>query len=275
LKIEWTSILSRLYAFYAFLRTYWFYIVIPLFIIIVTYWLLSPKKREWVKDSLIPVLFFLFMTSRILWRAITIIVRWVGKPHILILISVNNLLILLFMALTITSYIIRSKPALRATGLKERFFPLFVVLFHLSGSYLIAMFTKFRLNLTLYIIGIAISVVGVSLDCMAMWKLKRSFSIMAEVRPLITGGIYGVVRHPLYLGEIIHFFGISLLFNNATAYGMFVVLLIMQTLRALIEEKKLIAHFPEYGEYRKRAGFFLPKFTKWRAVGSNRNPRLN
>jgi len=272
LKIDWTSILSRLCAF---LRIYWFYIPIVFFIIIVSYViyvLLPPKKREWVKDSLIPVLFFLFMGSRILWRAITIVVRWVGKPHILILISVNNLLILLFMAFTITSYIIRSKPAQRATGFNERFFPLFVVLFHLFGSYLIAMFTKFRLNLTLYIVGIAISVVGVSVDCMAMWKLRRSFSIMAEVRPLITGGIYGVIRHPLYLGEIIHFFGISLLFNNATAYGLFVTLLIMQTLRALIEEKKLFAHFPEYGEYRKRAGFFLPKFTKWRAVGSNRNP---
>ncbi|MGA1795737.1 MAG: methyltransferase family protein [bacterium] len=259
MKVDWGFVFSR---FNVFMKIYWPYIIVPLFLILLLYWLLPPAKREWVKDSLIPILFFLFMTSRILWRAITIVMRWTGKPHILILISVNNLLILLFMALTITSYIIRSKPTHRATGFMERFFPLFVVFFHLFGSYLIAMFTKFRLNLTLYIAGIAISVLGVSLDCMAMWKLKRSFSIMAEVRPLITKGIYGRIRHPLYAGELIHFFGISLLFNNKTAYGLFVLLLIMQTVRALIEEKKMIAHFPEYGEYRKRTGFFLPRFRR-------------
>jgi protein-S-isoprenylcysteine O-methyltransferase Ste14 len=148
----------------------------------------------------------------------------------------------------------------RAVGIKERAFPLSVVLFHLVGSYFIALHIKFHLNITLYILGLVLSVLGAILDCLALWKLKRSFSIMVEIRSLITSGVYNKIRHPLYTGELLHFLGIALIFNNIFVYGMLAFLIILQSLRAKLEEKKLIAHFPDYLIYMKSTGFFFPRF---------------
>jgi protein-S-isoprenylcysteine O-methyltransferase Ste14 len=149
---------------------------------------------------------------------------------------------------------------IRAAGIKERAFPLFVVIFHLVGSYFIAHYIRFRFNISLYILGLILSIFGAILDCLALWKLRRSFSIMVEVRPLITSGIYNKIRHPLYAGELLHFLGIALVFNNIIVYGMFVFLIILQSLRAKLEEKKLNAHFPDYLIYMKNTGFFFPRF---------------
>ena len=182
------------------------------------------------------------------------------KTHILILLSVNNLLVLSFMALAIISYIIRSRPIHKASGLKERAFPLFVLFSQFTGAYFIASYTRFRFHFLLYISGIIISILGTIMGCFALWELKRSFSIMVEVRRLITKGIYSKVRHPLYAGEILHLLGIAMVFNNMAAYGLFLFLFLMQALRAILEERKLSSHFSEYEDYKAGTGFFLPKF---------------
>ena len=244
----------------SFIKSEWLIISFSIFALIFIYWILSPSQRKWIWDYLVPVLFFLTLTGHTLWKAKGVIRNWIGKPLFLIMISVNNILILSFMLLTIISYIIRSTPMKKAIGIKERAFPLFVVFFHLVGSYFIAQYIRFRPNITLYILGIILSIFGATLDCMALWKLKRSFSIMVEVRPLIKSGIYNKIRHPLYTGEILHFLGITLVFNNVIVYGMFIFLVILQALRAKLEEKKLKAYFPDYSIYMKNTGFFFPRF---------------
>ncbi|MGA1795017.1 MAG: methyltransferase family protein [bacterium] len=256
MKAAWPVILPRVVAI---IKNRWPYVFFPILILFFIYWLLTPRQREWTRDYLVPVLFFLALAGRTLWRAIKLLRSTAAKGSFVALLSVNYLLVLSFMALTIFSYIIRSKPTHRAVGIKERAFPLSVVLFHLIGSYLIATRTQFHFHIVLYIGGIMLSILGVAIDCLAMWRLRRSFSIMAEVRSLITSGIYGWIRHPLYAGELIHFLGIALVFNNIPTYGMCAVLIVLQSMRALIEERKLTAHFPEYMHYRKQAGFFFPK----------------
>jgi protein-S-isoprenylcysteine O-methyltransferase Ste14 len=200
------------------------------------------------------------LAGKTLWKAKGVIRNLIGRPLFLIMISVNNILILSFMLLTVISYVIRSRPMEKAVGIKERAFPLFVVIFHLVGSYFIAQHIRFRPNITLYILGVIFSIFGATLDCLALWKLKRSFSIMVEIRPLITSGVYNKIRHPLYTGEILHFLGIALVFNHVVVYGMLALLIILQALRAKLEEKKLKAYFPDYSIYMKNSGFFFPRF---------------
>jgi len=49
----------------------------------------------------------------------------------------------------------------------------------------------------------AISVVAFTLAVYGLLYLSRSLSIIPEVRRLVTGGPYRVVRHPLYAAEIL------------------------------------------------------------------------
>lgn len=238
-------------------------VIIIVFVFI--YLILSSRQREWIKGYLIPIIFFLFLAGKTLRNAIALLGNKAYKTHILMLLSVNNLLILSFMSIAIISYIIRSRPIHKACGIKERAFPIFVLFSQFAGSYFIGAHTRFRFQIFLYISGIIISILGTIMGCFALWELKRSFSIMVEVRDLITRGIYSKVRHPLYAGELLHLLGIAMLFNNIAAYGLFVFLFFMQSLRAMLEENKLSSHFPEYEAYKYRTGFFLPRFRRNRS----------
>jgi protein-S-isoprenylcysteine O-methyltransferase Ste14 len=75
------------------------------------------------------------------------------------------------------------------------------------------------------------------------------------------GGIYGILRHPVYAGAVRVALGLG--FLNGTWYGpicaLFFLLGMWGWLR-LVEERELIARFgPAYGEYRRRVPAFWPR----------------
>ena len=80
-------------------------------------------------------------------------------------------------------------------------------------------------------------------------RLGTSFSVMPEARRLITGGLYRVVRHPVYLGESIQWCGILVLFPSAIALSIIAIQLLLQVLRMDYEERVLRETFPEYEAY--------------------------
>ncbi len=237
------------------------WIIISLFLIIISfiYWLLDPKKREWVKDYLIPVIFFFWIGGETIWQTIKLFrIKFMTISN-LALRSANNILVTLFISLAIISYLIRQKPIHKAIGIKERVFPLFVLMSQLFGFRLIVRHTKFRFNPVLYVLGFILSISGIVLSCLALWELKRSFSIMVEVRKIITKGVYSKIRHPLYAGELTYVLGLAMLFNNIVSYSMFLLLLVFQSIRAILEEIKLTTYVPEYAAYKARTGFYFPK----------------
>lgn len=92
-----------------------------------------------------------------------------------------------------------------------------------------------------------------------------SVSTVADMRTdrkpeLITGGLYARIRHPLYLATILAFGAIALIYPFPIVLT-FVISMIGYTLiGAYFEERKLINHYgEEYLEYKKQAGFILPK----------------
>jgi protein-S-isoprenylcysteine O-methyltransferase Ste14 len=68
----------------------------------------------------------------------------------------------------------------------------------------------------------------------------------------------GRIRHPLYVGEIIHILGLSILAATPGLY-LFVFAVNLQVIRAKIEERKFLATVPEYAEFRRDIGFLWPR----------------
>jgi protein-S-isoprenylcysteine O-methyltransferase Ste14 len=95
----------------------------------------------------------------------------------------------------------------------------------------------------------------------ALWALlylRRSLSIIPEARRLTTSGPYSVVRHPLYLFEIMAAMGVlagSLGLISAVSFVAFVG---MQMCRARFEERLLAGTFPEYADYARRTRRLIP-----------------
>jgi protein-S-isoprenylcysteine O-methyltransferase Ste14 len=93
----------------------------------------------------------------------------------------------------------------------------------------------------------------------AVLVLGRCFGVLPEARGLVTRGPYGVVRHPVYLGELAACAG--LLLAAPTAWNLFVAAVFVgaQALRMRLEENELGAHFPEYARYAAKTPRLFPR----------------
>ena len=101
-------------------------------------------------------------------------------------------------------------------------------------------------------------IVGLAGAIYAAASLGPCFGLAAEARGLVTTGAYRLVRHPLYLGEVVAALGAllpALSPMTAVVYGAFCL---CQAVRAGQEERALVATFPGYAEYRRRTPALLP-----------------
>ena len=105
--------------------------------------------------------------------------------------------------------------------------------------------------LAMTLAGNMLQSLGVVLVAAAMLSLRRSFGIVAAHRGIQTGGMYRLVRHPLYGAELVLQLGF-VLGNPSPRNGLLWLLaIVLQTLRARTEERFLRAD-PEYGAYLAR-----------------------
>jgi hypothetical protein len=87
--------------------------------------------------------------------------------------------------------------------------------------------------------------------------LGRSFGLMPAHRGLVSTGIYGVIRHPIYLGYLVTHVGFLAAHPGLTNVLLLLVADTTLMLRAVCEERTL-ARDPEYGRYMERV--------RWRVV---------
>ena len=97
---------------------------------------------------------------------------------------------------------------------------------------------------------------GIFVSVLAKLQLRRSFGIVAANRGLKTSGVYGLVRHPMYLG---YFFvqGGTLLINfNAWNVVVLTMWAWLQLLRVHAEER-MLGRDPAYTRHLERVGYRL------------------
>ncbi len=111
-------------------------------------------------------------------------------------------------------------------------------------------------------IGVALFAAGGALRLWPVIVLGHRFSGLVAIQPghkLVTGGIYGLIRHPSYAGLLINALGWSLAFRSGV--GVLLTALMIPPLLARIraEEALLSSEFgAEYDAYRARTWRLLP-----------------
>jgi protein-S-isoprenylcysteine O-methyltransferase Ste14 len=73
-----------------------------------------------------------------------------------------------------------------------------------------------------------------------------------------TGWMYAHIRHPFYLSLAVAGFGLLTIWPRIIILVLYVGMLFLYYFLARFEEKQVEAAHPEYAEYRKRTGMFLP-----------------
>ena len=77
---------------------------------------------------------------------------------------------------------------------------------------------------------------------------------------VVTTGVYGFVRHPMYLGATFLFIGAPLLMGSLVGLAIGVLLTILLAARSVGEEKMLIDELAGYDDYKKKVKYRLIPF---------------
>lgn len=213
---------------------------------------MSDRGQELLGKALM-VTTFAFLLLRQLLGAIAMVAN-PQRPPFWGLTLVSQGLSLVFVAVVVLMTIRRLPPRSTAAGIEPRLtaiagtFVLMLLVFLPAGATSLPM----RLAATILI------VIGTALSIYCLHFLGRSFSIVASARALVTGGPYGIVRHPLYVAEGITTVGIIMLHWSAGAVALGLLQIALQFRRMQNEEQVLRAAFPEYAGYADRVPMFIP-----------------
>jgi protein-S-isoprenylcysteine O-methyltransferase Ste14 len=89
-------------------------------------------------------------------------------------------------------------------------------------------------------------------------NLGRSFGVLIAIREVKTGGLYSLIRHPMYGTDILLRVGFIFSHFNALAGIVFVVSTGCYIYRAILEEE-FLSHNPAYRQYMAKVSYrFIP-----------------
>ena len=175
-------------------------------------------------------------------------------PAGLVLSTVAHVTTLVFFAVLVVMFVVRHVPQRTAAG----FYPRCVAV---AGTFLsvgIVLLPLQELSSALYLASLVLITSGTVFAIYAGLVLGRSISILPEARRLVTWGPYALVRHPLYLGEIVAVVGVAMQYLSAWALLLAGLQFAFQLQRMKNEERVLSQVFPEYGDYMAQTARLVP-----------------
>ncbi len=105
------------------------------------------------------------------------------------------------------------------------------------------------------VLGWTLIVVALVLGASGFYMLRDKLTAMpapVDGAVLHVAGPYAIVRHPIYSAVILGFIGLSIRGANPIAFALSLLLIPFFYGKTRHEERLLVAHFPEYGEYQSR-----------------------
>ncbi|MDH3814714.1 MAG: isoprenylcysteine carboxylmethyltransferase family protein [Acidobacteriota bacterium] len=148
----------------------------------------------------------------------------------------------------------------------DRIASLFIVLLNLFWFVFVAIDVH-RLHLLplpplwLSAVGAVVGLTGYGVMATAVWQNPYAAPIVGDQtdrdQVVIDSGLYGRVRHPLYLGYILFLTGLGLWLGSVVSALVMPIIVAPIVARILIEEKTLRENLPGYAEYMTRVPYRL------------------
>ncbi len=111
-------------------------------------------------------------------------------------------------------------------------------------------------------LGVVLFAAGGALRLWPVFVLGHRFSGLVAIQPghrLVTSGVYGVIRHPSYLGLLLNSLGWAFAFRSGVGVLLTVLLIPPLAVRIRAEERLLRTQFgDEYDVYRRRTSRLIP-----------------
>lgn len=168
----------------------------------------------------------------------------VGSPGVVAV--VGRSIYVAFLGLTVTAFLTRGRPRARDGRVGAW-------VLAMTGSFGFAVAPVLPQGPRLFALGqggqgarIILELVGSSLAVYTLLYLRRSFGLAPQARALVTGGPYRVIRHPLYVAEMLTVCGLIVATGTTTALVAGCVVIACEVGRAALEERLLARTFPDF-----------------------------
>lgn len=129
-------------------------------------------------------------------------------------------------------------------------------------------FKEEPINYITYALGGLISLAGVGFEFFADNELyqfrQRENKKQGEI---LASGLWGIIRYPNYLGEILFWLGLAIIGQayNAPIYtvlGSIAMIVMIRFASIPMKEKRMMERRDDYSSYQQKTGLLLPKFWK-------------
>lgn len=111
------------------------------------------------------------------------------------------------------------------------------------------------------VLGTITLAAGLGFSVWARRHLGRNWSahvVVKEDHALVRTGPYRRVRHPIYTGILLAFFGMAVVVGEWRALVAFAAAAASFAIKAHLEEQQMLPLFPEYAEYRRETAAIVP-----------------
>lgn len=209
--------------------------------------------RDLVFGRVVPALFFsVFVADQLVQLSVTLGAARTFSDWLFVL---RQLLALAYFTMLVVLYSTR----LPQKGTDHRLGVVFVAFTGTFSALLGTFLPGGTLRGWLVLPGDVLATIGLVYSVWGLAYLRRSFSIIPEARRLVTGGPYGLSRHPVYLGEIATAIGVNLATTGWLGAGAVAYFIGAELLRMRWEEGVLARAFPaDYPAYAARVPRYFP-----------------
>ncbi len=119
-------------------------------------------------------------------------------------------------------------------------------------------------KLLVSVLGGLVALVGFGISVLAIYQNSFAVPIVEDQtdrgQELVDHGLYGIVRHPLYLGLIPFTGGIALWLQSYASLIAVLLVLVVLIMRIWVEERTLRKVLPGYGDYTRKVPYRLLPF---------------
>lgn len=114
----------------------------------------------------------------------------------------------------------------------------------------------------LYVVGTIIYTIGLLTAIAARFQLGKNWANIEtgqvlKTQEVVSKGIYGFIRHPIYTGDLFLLLGLELALNSWLFLGVFLLAPVVM-IKAMKEEKMLVRKLTGYDAYCARTKRFIP-----------------
>jgi protein-S-isoprenylcysteine O-methyltransferase Ste14 len=115
---------------------------------------------------------------------------------------------------------------------------------------------------TLMLLPLILICTGIIIGALGIFTMRLgNFNVIPipkEDAKLVTTGIYGYIRNPMYTGVLLICLGFAVNAGALLVWALWGILFADLIVKLLYEEKLLAKHFPEYEMYKARTKRFVP-----------------